>query len=244
MKRPLLVLAAAAAPLACAGPEPSSVPLPPAYSVVFLETGPATDLAPAEVQRASTGHQQNIRRLGEEGVLLIAGPFGEPRVDPRLRGLFVFDAPPEEALEATATDPAVQAGVFTMAVVPWRTEAPLRRVRELEKARLERGEEFTGRAYVLGTGTPVFQAFRAIGALSAQGVVPFHGQLGGERREELLFALVAETPDEARALLEAAPGGDEVTWNLSSWYATRYLADLAAPPAPAAGSGDAADTRP
>lgn len=59
----------------------------------------------------------NMQRLGAEGKLLLAGPFGD---DTDLRGIFVFKvASMEEAQALIATDPAVQAGRLRVELHPW-----------------------------------------------------------------------------------------------------------------------------
>ena len=90
----------------------------PALAFVFLETGErAAELSSDQIREASIGHRTNIERLGDQGILLLAGPFGVPH-DPRWRGIFVFDvATLDQALELTATDPAVQMGAFSMRVL-------------------------------------------------------------------------------------------------------------------------------
>ena len=203
----------------------------PTLSFVFLETGEhAAELSPDQIREASIGHRTNIERLGDQGILLLAGPFGVPH-DPRWRGIFVFDvATLDQALELTATDPAVQMGAFSMRVLPWRTHAPMRRLRDLENRRKERGEDFRGRAYVLGMAHPADKAARALEWLTVEGKVPFQGELGGEAEGQLLFSLTAETIDEARAWLDST-GATDVEWELSSWYATEYL--MAGLPSPA-----------
>jgi uncharacterized protein YciI len=221
-------LALALAALGCHATEPESIPAAPAYSFVFLEDGArSSQLSEAEIHEASLGHRENIARLGEDGVLLLAGPFGEPREDDRWRGIFVFDEPDvERALELTATDPAVRAGALSMRVFPWRTRAPMGRARELERARADRGDDFRGRAYVLGTVRPGGAALPVLESLEAQGRVAFWGELGGAREGEVLFVLTAETPGEAREWIESVET-NPAEWRLSSWYATEYLMELA-----------------
>ena len=99
------------------------------YVIAFLKTGPNTDqdsLALAELQRA---HLDNIRRLAEEGKLVLAGPFMD---DGDLRGIYVFDvASVEEAEALTATDPAIQQGALEMELHPWYGSAAVRRINDI-----------------------------------------------------------------------------------------------------------------
>jgi len=74
------------------------------------ETTPQTE----EIQKL---HMANIHRLADMKKLVVAGPFGD---DGTLRGIFVFRvASLEEARALTLTDPAVQAGRFTLDLHPW-----------------------------------------------------------------------------------------------------------------------------
>jgi len=87
------------------------------YVLGFLRTGPnrsSTEQEKDELQRA---HLANITRLAKEGKIILAGPFlsgGD------LRGLFLFDTDSvEEAGAWSASDPAVQAGIFRVELHPW-----------------------------------------------------------------------------------------------------------------------------
>lgn len=193
-------------------------------SLVFLETGSrSTELDAEQIREAAEGHRANINRLGNEGVLLLAGPFGEPRVDPSWRGIFVFDESDVEAARTlTESDPAVAMGAFSMRVVPWHTRSDLRHVRALGQSRKAADRAFEGRAYVLGLGTPADAARAVIAPLSAEGLVPMAGTLGGSMADYELFVLAVETVDEAKRMLEHAG----VEWQLSAWFATAELMAL------------------
>lgn len=208
--------------------EPGHVRQAEGFTFVFLEAGDrGDDLSDDEVQIAAVGHRENIERLAEEGVLLLAGPFGMTKLAPQHRGIFVFDlADVEQAKLLTATDPAVEAGVLGMSAYPFSTDAPLRRVRELAQARKKRGEDFKGLAYVLGIGTPADAARRSLVELQIQGRVPFAGELGGERSGQLLFALSADSVPTAQDWIGAVPGSEDVSWKLSNWYATEFVMQL------------------
>lgn len=82
------------------------------YFFVFLHrpaTAPHLDDAAAE--RVQSAHMANIRRLHEEGRLVMAGPFLD---DTALRGVFVLNtASRAEAERWLQTDPAVSAGRLT-----------------------------------------------------------------------------------------------------------------------------------
>jgi uncharacterized protein YciI len=101
------------------------------YVLAFLKAGPNRDqdsLATARIQEA---HLANIKRLADEGNLVLAGPFLD---DGELRGIFVFNVESiEEARALTETDPAIQAGRLTMELHPWYGSAALMRVTAIHR---------------------------------------------------------------------------------------------------------------
>ena len=206
-------------------PEPES---DQAYTFVFLESGEAPEQLSAEqIREAGIGHQANIQRLGQERLLLLAGPFGEPPLESNQRGIFVFDvADPARARELTASDPAVQAGVFAMSAFPWHSDAPLRELHESELARQQSGQEFVGRAYVMGIGSPASLTIEALDALRAADKLVFSGEFKGQREGEVLFVLTTDSVDEAHEWLANMPGGADVNWTLGAWYATDLLMNM------------------
>jgi uncharacterized protein YciI len=150
---PILVLACALAvlgPAGCAARAPA--PATPAarpfkmrtYQLALLRRGPAwsPERTPA-VEALGRGHMANIRRLGMEGSLLIAGPFEVPEGAPAdaLVGLFIFDVTDRAEAEAlVATDPTIQAGHFKAELIEWFGPAGLTYDgREAELSRLRAG---------------------------------------------------------------------------------------------------------
>lgn len=99
------------------------------YVFAILKTGPnrpdnADDAA--ELQRA---HMNNINRLAEEGLLVMAGPFLD---NSEMRGVFLFNvSTTEEARELTESDPAVQAGSLVMELYPWYGSAALMKINDI-----------------------------------------------------------------------------------------------------------------
>lgn len=80
-------------------------------------------LPPAEVTKIQEGHMANIRRLGKEGKLSIAGPFVEGG---DRRGIFMFKlADQAEAQTLADTDPAVIAGRLRIELHPIQAPAGL-----------------------------------------------------------------------------------------------------------------------
>ncbi|CAN5575294.1 hypothetical protein BH23BAC4_BH23BAC4_08750 [soil metagenome] len=93
------------------------------YVMAFLVAGLNRDQDAETALALQTGHMATIRRLAEEGKLVLAGPFldgGE------LRGIYIFNAETvEEAETLAATDPAIQAGRLALQLHPWYGSAAL-----------------------------------------------------------------------------------------------------------------------
>ena len=103
------------------------------YVLVIIKTGPNDgNVQGKKREEIFAGHMANIQRLAEEGKLAIAGPFGKN--DKGFRGLFIFNVDNvEEAKQLAATDPAIQAGVFVIDLVPWYGSAALMATNEIHK---------------------------------------------------------------------------------------------------------------
>ncbi len=88
------------------------------YVLVILRTGP-TRVPDGDARNAMfAGHMANIRRLSDEGKLVLAGPFGDKDGD--WRGLFVFAvADIEEAKALVATDPVIVQGEMVAEYHSW-----------------------------------------------------------------------------------------------------------------------------
>lgn len=99
------------------------------YVMAFLKRGPQAPRDSAHAAELQRAHLDNIRRMGEAGKLVLAGPFMD-RGD--LRGIYIFDVRTlEEAEKLTQSDPAIQYGSLTMDLKPWYGSAALKRVNEL-----------------------------------------------------------------------------------------------------------------
>lgn len=93
------------------------------YVMVLLKSGDKRDHEPERAAELQRGHLDNMQRLADEGVLVLAGPFldGGER-----RGLFIFAVDSvEQAEELTASDPAIQAGRLKAEFWPWYGSAAL-----------------------------------------------------------------------------------------------------------------------
>lgn len=101
------------------------------YVMAFLKRGPNRDMDGKMKSDLMAAHMENIKRLANEGKLVLAGPFfghGE------LRGIYVFDVETVEEAEAlTNTDPAIQAGSLVMELIPWYGSAALMEVTEISR---------------------------------------------------------------------------------------------------------------
>src|SRR5688572_11146031 len=98
---------AVAPPARAAETDPSTRSTPGApgrdYTLVLIRTGPRSgQLTAEENQRAFQGHFDNMQRMAEAGQLVLAGPYGERRSAPDLRGIFVLGTKTRTEAEAWA----------------------------------------------------------------------------------------------------------------------------------------------
>jgi uncharacterized protein len=102
------------------------------YVMAFLKAGPNTLQDSTERAQIQAGHMANIRRLADEGKLVLAGPFTDGGT---LRGIFIFDVQSIEEAEALVnTDPAVISGRLVMELHPWYGSAALMQINEISTA--------------------------------------------------------------------------------------------------------------
>ncbi|MCF7807798.1 MAG: YciI family protein [Candidatus Marinimicrobia bacterium] len=98
------------------------------YVIAFLYAGENREPDSTKAAELQSAHLKNIRRMAEEGSLVLAGPFLN---DGELRGIYIFDvATIEEAQALTETDPAIQAGSLRMELLPWYGSAAIKEVSE------------------------------------------------------------------------------------------------------------------
>lgn len=94
------------------------------YTVVLLLTPEnPPELSEEEAERMQDAHLSHLAKLHDAGVLLAAGPLGEPSEKRYYRGLSILSCEPDEALRLKGEDPAVQAGVFEVEAMPWMLPA-------------------------------------------------------------------------------------------------------------------------
>ena len=99
------------------------------YVMAFLKAGPNRSQDSLEAARLQQAHLDNIKRMAEEGSLLLAGPFLD---NGEVRGIYIFDVRTIAEAEAlTNTDPAIQAGSLVMELHPWYGSAALKQLNDL-----------------------------------------------------------------------------------------------------------------
>lgn len=101
------------------------------YVMAYLKAGPNRSQSKEEAAKIQKAHLDNISRMAEEGVLVLAGPFLD---NTDVRGIYVFAVDSLSQAEAlTNSDPAVQAGRLIMELHPWYGSAALMEVNSLHK---------------------------------------------------------------------------------------------------------------
>lgn len=101
------------------------------YVMVILTTGDKVIENKTLLNKAFAGHFENMGKLAEKKLLVVAGPFSEAK--PK-RGLFILNVEDlAEAEELVKTDPAVQAGVFNYELYKLYSSAALMLVNENHK---------------------------------------------------------------------------------------------------------------
>ena len=87
------------------------------YLLLYVRGENAQDFDEEELKNIQAGHLAHIGRMTEEGVVVIAGPFGD---DTEKRGILIFDVPTlEEVEDWIRQDPAVKAGRLDYEIHPW-----------------------------------------------------------------------------------------------------------------------------
>lgn len=89
------------------------------YYFVELKHGPnRSQTDSTEIAKIQAGHMDNIKKMSEEGFLLLAGPFG----DKKGGGIFILKVDTfEEAKALCDKDPAIIAGRLVADIRPWYT---------------------------------------------------------------------------------------------------------------------------
>jgi uncharacterized protein YciI len=101
------------------------------YVLVILKTGPTRVPDGPARDEMFKGHFANMKRLADEGKLVVAGPFGEKS---DWRGMFIFAvATKEEAEQLVATDPVIKNGEMVAECHPLYATAALMMVNDTHK---------------------------------------------------------------------------------------------------------------
>ncbi len=212
---------------ACAGL--TGAPQETPFTLVLIKTGPRTEaLGKEEQARVFGGHFANMERLGREGRLLVAGPFGADRSDPTLRGIFVLDtADLAEARTLAETDPGFQAGVFRFEYHTIATAAPLRAHRAAEAARLDAAEKAGAKPEPGAWGRP-FALITAEEGQTARAVLADHpGVLLSARLDGARAWFLFDAKDAAAARMQLAPVADRAgPLAIDDWFGSRSLVEL------------------
>jgi uncharacterized protein YciI len=95
------------------------------YVLGLLKKGPNHGQGTKEEnEKVQAGHMANIKKMGEAGKLIVAGPMGD---DGDLRGIFIFDAKsPDEVRALADRDPAIQQRRLILELHPWYAAAGLK----------------------------------------------------------------------------------------------------------------------
>lgn len=199
------------------------------FVFVYLKSGLTSGQGDAEArQKMFAGHMGNIKRLADEGKLVIAGPFAKP-ADKAWRGVLVLDvATAAEAEALAATDPGVQAGEFVAESHEMRASSVLRRTGEFERAMLAEQKEVPPeagkpppniRAYVMLTPEDYPRASRAVARSAWRDKVVWCGAFKKVGRG--IIVLDAGDAGEVRAGLV-----DAGACAIDGWWSTNSLTRL------------------
>lgn len=95
------------------------------YFFVILKTGTNTTADKVLINASFRGHLDNIRRLVDEGKLIIAGPF--EKNDKNYRGIFILNniTSIEDAKALLLTDPAIKKAFLDFDIYDWYGSAAL-----------------------------------------------------------------------------------------------------------------------
>lgn len=94
------------------------------YILVILKTGENKSADAKTQDSLFHGHLQNIKRLANEGKLVVAGPLSKN--DKNYEGIFILNAKMiSEAQKLLGTDPAIKAGLLSAELYGWYGSAAL-----------------------------------------------------------------------------------------------------------------------
>lgn len=108
-----------------AGEEKEESVVPKAFDVcwmVLLKKGPTRNHSPEESALIQTGHLAHLKRLYNEGKILVAGPLEVDETHP-IRGIVLYSGDLEQATvkHLAESDPAVKTGRLEVEIMKWWT---------------------------------------------------------------------------------------------------------------------------
>lgn len=102
------------------------------YVMVVLLTGKETITDKERSKKIFAGHFSNMKRLANEGKLVLAGPLID---DAPNRGIYIFNVSTIKEAEALVkSDPAVKAGVFDYKLTKLYCSAALMKINEIHRS--------------------------------------------------------------------------------------------------------------
>lgn len=206
------------------------------YFVVFLRPHPARKPLPKEeAERVQAAHMANIRKMGEDGVLVAAGPFEDAPTT--ISGIFIFKADSLDTAEKIAAqDPTVVERRNTVDVHAWQGPAGIGdeyvRLHKLDPKTPENmqvhpfcmvfhGPEWgTNRNHARPVVHEKYiEQLRADGKLSAAGPIENSGDFAG------LVIFKPIPADEAQKLLQADPAvkAGELRMKCHRWWSSDHV---------------------
>lgn len=102
------------------------------YVLAFLYEGPNRDQDSIEAVAIQQAHLENIKRMAQEGVLVLAGPFLE---EGELKGIYIFNTSDQKQVEEYClSDPAIEAGRLRVELKPWYGSAALQELNRIHQS--------------------------------------------------------------------------------------------------------------
>lgn len=92
------------------------------HTLVILERGPkAASFTEAELEKLQVQHLAHLTKLGNEGKIVVAGPFTD-QSNESMRGACIYSVPIAEAVKLAEEDPMVKAGRLKITAMTWWME--------------------------------------------------------------------------------------------------------------------------
>lgn len=102
------------------------------YVLVILKTGSTEITDKAVLDSLFTGHMNTIKRLEENGSLVVAGPLSKN--ENNYRGIFIFNVETiDEAKKLVTEDPTINAGILDVEMYSWYGSAAMKLIPEIHK---------------------------------------------------------------------------------------------------------------